>query len=471
MFVLALSLFFSEPMPLDMPRAEAYLVTQDGRTRLEDRYRRIDLWYSQTVIGRWIDEQNRVFCFSKLETEPPSVGLDDTLTREDYAAQLVPMKRIRANHAYPRAFVEALELLAPCPIAESPRPPRQLPRGFRDVDYWQQPTNYSTVACAFRPEKEESWYLATWELAEGDDYAEKMELFEKRFLRGDFQTFRSGRTPRPERRKPSERELLREDARHSVAAYPNWHFASSEEFVVLDDLGGREFVTALTNEFASMRLKYAAAVPTHIDGSNVLSVARIFASRDEYLDALAVDDRTNMEWSAAYWCPERRELVAHLPAGGEDELLKTLRHEAFHQYLSYAASFVSVSPWLNEGYAQYFEDEASVDWGVGIELTDENLKKFAALLPSVLMMDYDAFYDGSDAERRFKYRLAWSIAVFLEKGADKVRFQPFRKLKGDYFNELFKSQNMQRAAAAALKDADGMKLFVNEWRRFWANTR
>ena len=66
----------------------------------------------------------------------------------------------------------------------------------------------------------------------------------------------------------SERELLRADARHSVAAYPNWHVTDAEEFVVLDDLPARGFVESLTNEFAMMRAKYAAAVPTDIVGSH-----------------------------------------------------------------------------------------------------------------------------------------------------------------------------------------------------------
>ena len=49
---IAASLFFTNPAPLDMPRAEAYFVRENGRRRLEDRFDRLDMWTSRTVTGR-----------------------------------------------------------------------------------------------------------------------------------------------------------------------------------------------------------------------------------------------------------------------------------------------------------------------------------------------------------------------------------------------------------------------------------
>ena len=476
MFLLFASLFFTSPAPLDMPRAEAYLVQEDGKLRLEDRYDKQDLWTSQTVIGRWIDDEDRVFTLAALAVVPPAVDEHGTLTRVDYAASRVPMPRLRANRKRPLAFCQAISLLAPCALAEGePRRSRQLPHGYRDVEYWQHPTNYAAIVCAFRPEKSETWYLAYWKLADADDYSERMQAFEDLFLRREFKPFVSSLVPQTPQTSQtshpfsSERELLRADARHSVAAYPKWHVSDSTEFTVIDDLPARGFVEAMTNEFAAMRRKYAAALPTDIDGTNVLCVARVYASRGEYLEALEAEDATNMAWTAAYWSPQRRELVAHLSENGEAELLRTIRHEAFHQYLSYATSMIPVSPWLNEGYAQYFEDTESEEWDLGVDLSDEGLKRLADVLRGVFGMDYEQFYAGSDFERRLKYRLAWSVAVFLEKGADKVRFRPFANLKRDYFAALFQTHDMRKASASAFGDADKLKLFVSEWLKFWKN--
>ena len=471
MFLIALSLFFTDPAPLDMPRAEAFLVREGGVSRLEDRFNRMDLWVSQTLIGRWIDEKDRMFLLSALGSCPPSVSRSDTLTRAEYESRKVPMKRIRANADFPAAFRDAIAILAPCAVVGKPRSPLQLPRGYKEVYYWQNPTNYSDVVCTFLPERTNVWFLASWKLAEDDDYPTQMGAFEDQFLHNEckpfLETLSNLQTSKPPNLKLRERELLRRDARHSIAAYPNWHFTGAEEFAVLDDLPSRGFVETLTNDFPVMRAKYAAAIPSPLDGSNVLSVVRIYASRDEYLDALETDGMTNMAWSAAYWSPQRRELVAHLSPDGGEELMRTIRHEAFHQYLSYAASMIATSPWFNEGYAQYFEDDESADWGEGFDLSDENVDRMSAAIPGVLMMDYEQFYDGSDLERRFKYRLAWSVARFLEKGADKVRLKPFEGLKRRYMDTLIETRDMRKATSAAFKDADLLKKFIAEWKKFW----
>ena len=473
MFLLAASIFFTNPVPLDMPRAEAYLVKEDGRYRLEDRYDVFDLWTSRTVLGRWEDDECRRFTVARLDARPPFEEAERVRTRTGYVTSC---REFGAKDDLYRT----VSLLAPDGIAEKPRPSRQLPRGLKDVRYWQHPTNFTSIVCAFLPEKSRHWYLAVWELAEGDDYPERMFAFEREFL----DVIRSGKgLPAPfaemlvndERRErkpgrrdrviPNERELLRADALHSVTNYANWHFTDSPEFVVLDDLDGTaSFIPALTNDLRTMRRKYAEALPTHIDGSNVLCVARIFGSRDEYLDVIDED----MSWTAAYWSPQRRELVAYLPSGGERDLLKTVRHEAFHQYLSYATSMIPVSPWLNEGYAQYFEDVDDDDWGYGNDVTPEWIETASLSIRGVLAMDYLQFYDGTDAERRFKYRLAWSIARFLELGAPKVRFLPFKNLKADYMRELFESQDMRKATSAAFRNEDTLKLFISEWVKYWS---
>ena len=51
----AAAVLMADPMPLDMPRAEAYLVREGGRRYLEDRFDRLDLWSSRAVDGRWLD--------------------------------------------------------------------------------------------------------------------------------------------------------------------------------------------------------------------------------------------------------------------------------------------------------------------------------------------------------------------------------------------------------------------------------
>lgn len=484
MFLLAASLLFTTPVPLDMPRAEAYLVKDDSRLSLEDRFNAMDLWVSQSVDGRWVDDDGRVFVLAHLDVAPPAteMGRESTLTRSDYADGRVSIDRRDLD-----AVRKALEALSPVDVPEKETRPRQMPRGFKDVDYWHG-TDTTAIVCAFLPEKAKVWRLATWQLAEDDDFDEAMEIFEDELFRGDSAEALEARKPMQPAAKAkgaaaSERELLRADARHSVAAYANWHATDAPEFSILDDLGSdSSFVATLTNELSKMRATYAQTLPTNIDGSNVLCVARIFATREEYDDAMAVGGVTDMEWSAAYWSQRRRELVAYKPPSGSSgssdaELVKTFRHEAFHQNLSYAASMIATSPWLNEGYAQFFEAgvpdpkrrPVKGDWGQA-DATPEDLERMAASLPAVFGMDYAEFYDGSNAERMLKYRLALSIALFLEYGARNVRFDPFKNLKSEYFKALFDTKDMRKASAAAFGSKERLNLFVSEWLKYWKNT-
>ena len=147
--------------------------------------------------------------------------------------------------------------------------------------------------------------------------------------------------------------------------------------------------------------------------------------------------------------------------------MRTFRHESFHQYLSYAASMIPTSPWFNEGYAQYFEDDAVT--ALGLEVPEERWDTLEHSLPGLMMMDYAEFYAGSDAERRTKYRLAWSIAYFIEHGAPKVRFEPFKNLKRDYLAAILKTQDMRRATTCAFGTVERLEQFANEWKTFWKN--
>ena len=468
--VLAALLWFAQPAPLDMPRAEAYFVKGSDGLWLEDRYDAFDLWASATVLCRWRDEDGRQFMLSRLATAAP-VFADSTLTRRDYAesVQPLPVKDLERRDA-------AIAWLSPFDPPEKPESPRLDVHGFSKVQYLHG-TNETAVVCAFLPERSTAWYLATWNLIDGDDFDWAKELFERDFLAKWRERMKEGfrsELDRPEDPKPrksrrtaraDERELLRAATVQSVTNYPNWHVTSAPEFVVLDDLPpDNGAVVSLTNELAVMRAKYAEALPSPVNSSNVLAVARIFKDRDEYLDALEDNDVDGMEWSGAYWHQLRRELVAYLPQGGARELVKTFRHEAFHQYMSYACSMLPSSPWINEGYAQYFEDTDDADWKIEVDL-----ERLAELLPVLMKLDYEGFYAGSPEVRQLKYRTAWSIAYFLEKGAPKVRFQPFKEVCRNYVEALLRHHDPQRATEEAFVSSENLKKFVAEWKKFWMN--
>ena len=201
MLILAASLFFAHPTPLDMPRAEAYLVREDGVRRLEDRFNMLDLWTSRAVLGRWEDDDGRAFMVAKLDVLAPAFS-ETAVTRVYYAASTATIDAKKDLDLRD----DAIRLLSPVDKADEPTRPHQPIRGLRDVLYFQG-TNTSAIVCAFWPEKSPAWYLATWELALGDDFDSFRETFEKDFL-GKWEEIVETELP-SERAQPGEKAARR----------------------------------------------------------------------------------------------------------------------------------------------------------------------------------------------------------------------------------------------------------------------
>ena len=450
-FALLASIFLTSPYLYDMPKASAYKVSSGSKVYIEDRYDVMDMWLSRSLLGCWGDDDGRWFELFSVEYAPPPFS--EVKTRRDFTSSLVPIGR---RDKEMRAFAMRQLQHFTCNI-EGERLD-QLPKGCKDFIYYPS-TNNSAITASFLLKGSETWLMAVWTLAQGDDYEEKLKEFVDKFFDDDIKSLKMLSWPKISG-KMSERELLRADVRHSVANHIEWHCTDAEEFSILDNMSSsRDFITILTNDMRVMRAKYAQVMPTPLEVSNTLCVARIYATRKEFLKAAGEDAK----WTQAYWCPWRRELVAYLPYGGEGELLKTIRHEAFHQYLSYATGMIETSPWLNEGYAEYFENDQSCSWNV----TEEELEAYRAILPGVFAKNYQQFYSGSNDERALNYRLAWSIAYFLEHGAPKVRFAPFKDVKKRYFEKLIQTLDMNVATAYAFENTEKFEKFISEWRKFW----
>ena len=83
----------SSSFPIDLPRAEAYLMsTEDGKRRLEDRFNTADLWIAMTLRGRWIDVEENTLWISRLTHRHPQSGDGETRTRSAYYSSLPKFK-------------------------------------------------------------------------------------------------------------------------------------------------------------------------------------------------------------------------------------------------------------------------------------------------------------------------------------------------------------------------------------------
>lgn len=469
--------------PLELPKAESFMVTtSSGDRRLEDRFDTFDLWTAQTARGRWRDSSGNIFYIARLAQRPPTDVPGTVRTRADFLARqaYTPFDPDNADHRD-----EAVFAVSPVDLGRPVRPRRSQRRNMSRLFSYPS-TNDHVFAAAFRPRSPErgektDWYLAMLVAASGEPADEAFRRFDEDFLdhvslppvRARTPASPAGRTASGKSAQ-AEADLLREAILASVANYDDWHFASADDVVVIDNLDDSSratFVSALTNSLPRLRRAYAACAPSPLSAAtNNIAVVRVFATREEYLAYVGVQHK----WTAALWDSLHRELVLYLPLEGAQGLLHTVWHEAFHQHLAYAAALVTAAPWFNEGHAEMFEHSHLDRKGNVVFEKDPDAAAYvntyahelAEMLPEFFTLDYDEFYGGTQEEIVARYRLAWSIAYFLEVGAPKLRFQPFADLRRDYVKALVDTRSMEEADRLAL-DSDFRKQFIAAWLAFW----
>jgi hypothetical protein len=458
--------------PVNMPTASAYLVSGRDGSWLEDRFDVFELWRADAIRARWTDADGSSFSICRIPRMVPDEG-SDPRTRRDFT------KRFAKATLGPKdleALDEAVCLLAPVCVTERLAPRRSQRRNLSAL--WQYATtNENAFVYAFRPRAagrvQTDWYMVSL-MSDDPDAAEKLdEWIDGVDWSGERQ---GGQASRPSGRKasePSETDLLAADYRRNVVNYADWHFASSSNLVVVDnmqDVDRRQFLNSLTNTFLKMQAAYRSVLPSPLTDASHIAAVRVFGSRNEYLGYVGWE----MKWSAALWSPEHRELVLYYPPGGSETLLHTVWHEALHQHLDYACSMLQAPAWFNEGHAELFEHtHFDMDGNLVFDIEPEaaqvmrqNAADLADSLSLLLDMDYPEFYAGSSEEKRLKYQLAWSVAYFLQEGAPKVRFQPFKNLRADLMDALVRTRRRDEAMRTVL-NGELRKTLVREWISFW----
>ena len=456
---------------VEMPRASAYLINSEKGAWLVDRFDVLDLWRSDAVRACWLDSYGNLFSISRISRKIPGDAGEAERTRLDYSQRY--SKAILGEKDLD-ALDEAVYMLAPVEVERRVKPRRSQRQNFAQL--WQySSTNENAYIFAFRPKVEKGinadWYLVSL-VSDDDEAAETFDswLDDLEWLKPNMKARIS-----KEKKSPSvkETDLLASDYRRSVINYEDWHFASASNVVVVDSMPNYSrsgFIAALTNGLPKMQSEYKKVLPSPLSDDSHIAAVRIFGSREEYLAYVGPE----MQWSAALWSPQHRELVLHWPEEGSDALLRTVWHEALHQHLDYACSMIQSPAWFNEGHAVLFENthfdmDGNIVFdtvSVAVATIKANPTAVAGQLPALFAMDYAEFYSGTPEERTLKYHLAWSVAYFLQIGAPKVRFKPFKNLRSDMLSALLRTRSRIEASKAVLTD-EMVKELTAEWLSFW----
>ncbi len=473
--------------PRPMPEAHPYLLTgADGLVR-EDRFAPFELWYNSQCCARWNDPSGNRLVLGRMTHLLPSFE-SETVSRARFGIAL-------ADDTYvldPRNAKQVNEWVAT--FAEVPvyEPEALKLNSFSLDDLLFFPCGVTnTLVYAFRPRRignarNSDWFCVTLHAPGAPDFKALRSAFEEQFIGAIALPSRSSKDEGEESEELSIRRKgeklpdqpnhpVRVEAKKSIENYEAWWYAETDGYIILSDVAtevGKTVIRDVQDKLPALRQAYGKLVPPLTQESDV-SLIRLFQTRDDFVRYVGKDHA----WAAGIWMPARRELVLSQEKG-KDEMLRIIRHEAFHQYLSHAYCMLAAAPWLNEGHACLFEN-ASVDAKgkvsinedpVRVQLLVENIEAAVTLLPNLLRATYAEFYDGSDDQRRFKYALVWGIAYYLQKGAPQERNTPFKDILPDFAAALAETHDYTQATAQAFKDVD-LAVFQENFREFWLKRR
>ena len=473
--------------PVPMPQAHAYVSqSEDGLTR-EDRFDPFELWYANQCCARWHDAQGNRLIVGRMTHRLPSFS-EDVVSRNQFADALSDDD----NRVDPESKTDINEWVATFVDSTVYEPHTVKLNAFALDSVRVFPCGITnTLVYAFRPRrignaKNFDWFCVTLQVAVASDPKSLRKQFEEQFLNEisvpsrssadegaqskEVSTLRSG-----EKQADLSDDPVRTEARKSIENYDTWWFSETEGYVILSDIyseAGKSIIREIKATMPAIRNAYAKLVPPLTRDSD-LSLIRLFQDREDYVRYVGKD----YAWTGGVWMPGRRELVL-TQGNNKDEMMRTIRHEAFHQYLSCAYCMIPSAPWMNEGHACFFEN-ASADAKGKVSISEDptfcpalvdNIEQAALYLPRLLSEDYPSFYSGSADERKLKYAVAWGLVYYLQKGAPLERNTPFKTVLPDYASSLAKSHEYGEATKQAFDKID-MSVFQDNFREFWLRRR
>jgi len=477
----------SKPRPLPMPDAHTYLAVDLDILEREDRFDPFELWFHSQCEGRWQDTRGNTLTLGRITQILPSFS-EEHVTRERFAIEIadsdyqINSRKVEQIHEWAASFCH-LQLSEPEPLNINSIALSQI--------YSYPCAASNTLVYTFHPRRignarNFDWYCVIMQAVDIDDFEKFQLLFEDNYIAKIAQpaatskdegststqidTSRKGKKDFDQPNNP-----VRLAARKSVENYEEWWFAETDGYIILSDVNtdlGKSLIEKIQSNMPRLQAAYRKLLPPLTESSDI-SLIRIFQFKSDYDQYVGA----GKEWSGGMWMPQQRELVLTQEFHTE-EIMRTLRHESFHQYISYAYCMISPPPWMNEGHACFFE-AARVDSKGKVMLEEddkrlqillENLDLATSLIPVMLDMTYNEFYGGTSADRSLSYALAWGLAYYLQKGAPLERNTPYKEILPDLAASLAASRNYRDATALTFSQVD-MDVFQSNFKDFWLKRR
>lgn len=478
-------------LPLEPPRTHTYLPvrTSDSLTR-EDRFSPFELWYNDQHEARWQDEDGNAITIATVKCEFPDFPINPQT--DDY--RHVKLDDFRAECARAKWSISSRDLkklqgwVADFVPAKIFAPERLDINSHALETLLRFPNDGNLLIYVFLPKSagkssSRRWIAVIAEPEKNNCGNAGREQFEKKFLGGIKPVAKSDDRKKAETERSLKLEKgakntfpyhpVREAAKKSILHHGDWWNYETEGYIVLSDLYsgiGKSVMRDLSEYLPPFRKILQKLLPPQDTQANDVFLIRIFARRESYLQYAG----PQMQWSQAFWDPKRRELVMH-NAGGEEETMPTLLHEATHQHISFAYAMIMTSPWFNEGHAcllsRFIPENGKAKVGIDDKysmLLAANPETTALLLPPLLSLSYEEFYDKDIARKQFNYALAWGLCFYLQYGikADNAP-APYSEILERYIKALARTRDAAIATEEAFADID-LAEFSVRFAEFWS---
>ena len=443
------------------PKSQRWRCRQGEKTWIEEHFDVREIWMGHECSCRWKDRKGNQLVLATPTAFCPEFA-DNHAKRADIDAKMAEGAEAFAEPSdetfvrWAAEFSDAkLEASALAPLAVSSLP------AVRLVDFGE----FSSRVAAFFKTKNGPWRYAEISLAQESSPKDREALM-KAFLKGVVE------------------DKARQGGagdRGGIVTEGRWKtFPVKDGYRFKTDLSlsqGTAFIKNASRLMAAMQAAYRRYVPPQKEIG--VSTVRVFATREGYNEYMKGATGESGERSIGLWSPSHDELlILDMGNSAREETLKTMRHEAFHQYLSYATGRARHAVWFNEGHACFFENVSYDAKRNYVRVWDDpndrrparvaqEPDRFARLFLDIRLLDHDAFYAGTLREVNDRYAAAWAAVYFLEKGAPAFpEFAAYRGVLPAYLKAIADGKSPDEATTIAWEPV-AKRDFAADFTKFW----
>ncbi len=485
----------NQAKPVTLPPPQLYYYKDQAGNRYE-MYDQRDLWFRTQYAGHWAgaDNDNATLTLGMLRYPMPTGFKHPHVSHDEFqqAADTLAAPDRVWNLAGIKAWAAAFSGVA---VDIEPREIKRTMRLAQVYEFRYDDCQPAKLGYAFRMKSNrllhvdgDQWYFALLQLPPDTDPEQAALTAQRDFLNTLQPTARTTDAARsaritfqhkdtaPSTDKSVAFQRSRERMIQSIEGAADWWFVETDHYILVSDLPSsrRSLVLRIQEDIERLREAYMCFSPPRVPIEEI-SVIRVFARHEDFVQYVGEE----FEWAAGLWMPAKKELVMHYIEGGrrhdeKERLLRTVYHEAWHQYLHYAYDRIMSSAWFDEGHAEFFEGVKFERRRIKLEetpyvtLLQAMIRANRADIARLLNMTHEQYYaiNGTQQERLEHHALAWGLIYYLRKAAPLRKEKDYAEILTRYKETLWQTRDHRKATAVAFKDID-LSAFIHEFADFF----